>query len=333
MTALAAAVESLAARLSDVDLMLLALALVLQVCNLLLRSVAWRATLAAAMPWSRVRGRDVTGAYLAGTGVNSVLPARSGDVVRVLLAGRSIPDACTASVASSLLVETLLDAVVGAALIGWAVWSGALPLARLSPGAIDPRLAVVIAGVAGAGLAWAGLTHGRTQVQRLLRGLARGLAILGHPRAYAVRVAAPQALGWGFRVGSTLLLLQAFHIAGGLDAAVLALVAGSVATLVPLTPGGFGTQQALLALLLAPYASPAAAISYGLGSQLVITTVNVALGGTCLGLMLGTMPWRAHAQLAGAQTTDPTPADPLPTAAPVAVAATVPVGVAAQPVE
>jgi uncharacterized membrane protein YbhN (UPF0104 family) len=321
---LAAAVEALAARLSHVDVTLLGLALVLNVCNLLLRSAAWRATLAAAMPLSRIRGRSVTGAYLAGTGVNSVLPARSGDVVRVVLAGRSIPGACTASVASSLLVETLLDAVVGAALIGWAVWSGALPVRRLAPGAVDPRLTAAAVLVA-VGLVCLGLARGRGQLQRLLHGLARGLAILGHPRAYLLRVAAPQTLAWGFRVASTILLLEAFHIAGGIDAAVLALVAGSVATLVPLTPGGVGTQQALLALLLAPYASPAAAISYGLGSQLVITTVNVAVGGTCLGVMLGTMPWRAQARLAAAQTA--------PAPAPAPVAATVPVAVAAAPVE
>jgi uncharacterized membrane protein YbhN (UPF0104 family) len=325
VTQLAAAVEALAARLSHVDVTLLALALALNLCNLLLRSAAWRATLTAAMPQARIRGRSVTGAYLAGTGVNAVLPARSGDVVRVVLAGRSIPGACTVSVASSLLVETLLDAIVGAALIGWAVWSGSLPLRRLSPDAIDPRLTAGLAVLLVVGLTVVGLVRGQGQLRRLLRGLARGLAILGHPRAYLLRVAAPQALAWGFRVASTAFLLEAFHIAGGIDAAVLALVAGSVATLVPLTPGGFGTQQALLALLLAPYASPAAAISYGLGSQLALTTMNVALGGTCMGVMLGTMPWRAQARLAAAQ--------PVPAPAPAPVAATVPVAVAAAPVE
>ena len=59
---------------------------------------------------------------------------------KIVLASRSIPGACSASVASSLLVESMLDAVVGAGLIAWAVRSGALPLDRLTPAAIDGRM-------------------------------------------------------------------------------------------------------------------------------------------------------------------------------------------------
>ena len=40
--------------------------------------------------------------------------------------------------------------------------------------------------------------------------------------------------------------LKAFHVPAGLDDAALALVAGSLSTLLPFTPGGVGPQQALL---------------------------------------------------------------------------------------
>ena len=84
---------------------------------------------------ARVPWRSVTGAYLAGAGMNRVLPARGGDVAKVVLVNRSVPGASCAVVASGLLVETLLDAVVGGALLTWAVWSGAVPhaAARGSP--------------------------------------------------------------------------------------------------------------------------------------------------------------------------------------------------------
>ena len=251
MNTLAATAETFASRLSHVSVTLLVVAVTLHVAGLLLRATAWWSVLSAAVPSRRAPWRGVTGAYLAGTGVNNVIPARGGDVARVVLASRAVPDACCPTIASSLLVETLLDTLIGAGLIVWAVSTGALPFGLLSP-----------------------------------------------------------------------------QLPGGswtLIAAALAVPVGSVTTLVPLTPGGVGTQQALLALLLAPYASPAAAISYGLGSQLVITTVNVALGGTCLGVMLGTMPWRAQARLAAVQA--------VPAPAPAPVAATVPVAVAAAPVE
>ena len=256
MTAVAAAFETLAGRLSHVSLTLLAVAVALHVANLLLRSTAWRSVLAAAMPAARVRWRSVTGAYLAGAGVNSVVPARSGDVVKIVLASRSIPGSRSASVASSLLVESMLDAVVGAGLIAWAVRSGALPLDRLTPAAIDGRMLALAAALMAA-LAVAAAIRTRGRLGRVLTGLRRGLAILGHPRAYALRVAAPQTLAWACRVAGMACFLGAFHISGGLGVAALALVAGSITTVVPLTPGGVGTQQAMLVVLLAPVASPA----------------------------------------------------------------------------
>ena len=76
--------------------------------NLLLRATAWRAILKAAVPGHRVRWRSVTGAYLAGAGLNGVLPARGGDGAKVVLVNRSIPGASCAVVTSGLLVETLL---------------------------------------------------------------------------------------------------------------------------------------------------------------------------------------------------------------------------------
>ena len=52
---------------------------------------AWRNVLAAAYPGPRVPFRSIYGAYVAGVGVNSILPARSGDLVRVWFAHRAIP--------------------------------------------------------------------------------------------------------------------------------------------------------------------------------------------------------------------------------------------------
>ena len=59
--------------------------------NLLLRATAWRNILIAARPSERFRWRTVTGAYLAGVGVNAIVPARGGDVVKIYLVHRSVP--------------------------------------------------------------------------------------------------------------------------------------------------------------------------------------------------------------------------------------------------
>jgi uncharacterized membrane protein YbhN (UPF0104 family) len=226
--------------------------------------------------------------------MNGVLPARGGDVAKVVLVNRSVPGASCAVVASGLLVETLLDAVVGGALLTWAIWSGAVPTRLLEfrpPG--GSGVVVVIASVLiGAVVIAAGRARGHAT--RLAHKLRQGVAILESPRAYLRLVVLPQALGWMCRVASMYCFLHAFHVGGGLNHAALALVAGSVTSVMPLTPGGVGTQQALLMVLLAGVATPAAVLSFSVGTQLVMTTVNVLVGGVCMGLLLRMMPWRVR---------------------------------------
>jgi uncharacterized membrane protein YbhN (UPF0104 family) len=309
---LAAAAETFASRLSHVSVTLLVVAVALHVAGLLLRATAWWSVLSAAVPSRRAPWRGVAGAYLAGTGVNNVIPARGGDVARVVLATRAVPGACCPTIASSLLVETLLDTLIGAGLIVWAVSTGALPFALLRtqlPGGswtlIAAALAVPVALVVAACLV-------RDRAAAALAEARRGFAILASPRAYLVRVALPQVTAWMLRVLAMYCFLHAFHIDGQMNHAALALLAGSVTTLVPLTPGGVGTQQALLVVLLAGVAAPAAVLSFSLGTQLVITVVNVTLGGACMAFMLGRVPWPMRV---------PAPVEPAPALVPVAVPA------------
>src|SRR6185312_7114975 len=79
-------------QLSEVGFGALLIAIGFQVGNLVLRATAWRNILIAALPGRRVRWRTVTGAYLAGAGVNAVVPARGGDVMKLFLVHRSVPE-------------------------------------------------------------------------------------------------------------------------------------------------------------------------------------------------------------------------------------------------
>ena len=81
------------------------------------RSRAWRNILAAAYPESEVRWRSVFGAYAAGAGVNAVVPVRGGDLLKLYLVRRRVEGATYATLGASLLVETLVDAVLSAALL------------------------------------------------------------------------------------------------------------------------------------------------------------------------------------------------------------------------
>ena len=57
-------------------------------------------------------------------------------------------------------------------------------------------------------------------------------------------------LGWACRVASAAAFLDAFGIPATLRNALLVMVVGSLTTLLPVTPGGVGTQQALIVVVL-----------------------------------------------------------------------------------
>src|SRR6478672_10387031 len=90
----------------------LALALLFHFGNIALRSRAWFNTLRAAYPDEHFAWRWILGAYVAGVGVNSVVPVRGGDVVKVYLAKSGIPNSRYASVTSSFFVESVFDIAV-----------------------------------------------------------------------------------------------------------------------------------------------------------------------------------------------------------------------------
>src|SRR5258706_15169055 len=83
--------------------------------------------LRAAYPGVRFRWRDVWGAYFAGYGFNSVIPARGGDVVRLFPVNTSVPESTYPAVGATFAVETIFDAVMGSLMLTFAVTQGSFP--------------------------------------------------------------------------------------------------------------------------------------------------------------------------------------------------------------
>ena len=95
---------------------MLAIGLACHLARLVARSLAWRNILAASFPGARIRRLDIFGAYVAGVGLNSVAPARAGDVLKLVLTKRRVEGSNYATLTPTLLVETLFDTVVAAAI-------------------------------------------------------------------------------------------------------------------------------------------------------------------------------------------------------------------------
>src|SRR5438128_843286 len=104
----------------------LAIALGFHLTKVVLRTVAYRNILRASYPGQRVRWAPVTGAYIAGVGVNSIVPGRGGDLVKLYLIKQRLPGATYTTLASTLLAETVLDIVLASCFFLWALTQGFL---------------------------------------------------------------------------------------------------------------------------------------------------------------------------------------------------------------
>jgi uncharacterized membrane protein YbhN (UPF0104 family) len=281
----------------------LAVALAFHALKAVVRTFAWRNILRAAFPGAIVRRRTVVGAYLAGVGVNSIAPARAGDAVKLYIARHGIEGSNYATLTSSLVVETLFDFVVALILFVWALQLGVLPSLDVLPRLpnVDwtwilrhPRLGFVF-GFVLALLALVGVTWLARHIREFRRRLARGFAILGDRRQYVTEVVSWQALSWAFRFLSVWWFLKAFNVPTTLENALLVLVVQTLATLLPFSPGGAGTQQGLTAYILRGKASTTALLSFSVGMNIATTALNILLGFGAILLTLRTVRWRRFA--------------------------------------
>ncbi|HEY8502227.1 MAG TPA: lysylphosphatidylglycerol synthase transmembrane domain-containing protein [Solirubrobacterales bacterium] len=285
--------------LSEVDWSTFALALLFLLGMQLARAWAWRNVLRAAYPEKRIPFLPLAAAYLAGAGINAVMPAHAGDVTKVFLVKRQIPDSSYPAVTSSFLVQTVFDTSVGLLVLAYAITQGLLPpLPRIpdlpafeiSFWADHPRafaittLALLLSVVVGIYL----LAH---RVRRFWERVKQGLVILTEPRRYLREVAAWQGVGWLCRFAAFWFFLEAFGIGGSVGKVMLVMSVQAIAGIVPLTPGGAGAQQALLvATLEGP--SRAAVLSFSVGTQIAMAAWSVVLGFAAILLVFRTTDWR-----------------------------------------
>ena len=278
LTAVDRAFGTLLDHIEALDARLVVPALVLQLAVLVLRAVAWRNILVAACR-QRISVFAVVCAYSAGVALNGLLPARGGDAAKVGLVRTRVPGSSVATIAGSLPVLCVLDAVIVASLLG-TLWSaGAIPAVPL-PALPDashlalPLTAAVAVGALGATLASRRFSF---RVRPLLTSALQGLSILRSP-AQLVCSVLPWVLGaWACRIGAIYLALGAFHIHASLATAALLVVLSGASNAVPV-PGGGGSQQLLATYALRGTVPAAGALSFSFGVQLGVTALNSAVG-------------------------------------------------------
>ncbi len=262
---------------------------------LTLRSRASFNILRAAYPAERMRWREIWGAYMAGYGFNSVIPARGGDVVRLFLTKGSVPNSSYPAVASSFFVELVFDAFMAIFILSFAFSQGVFPkppeFAKLdafdlSYLASHPQFTLFLITFLGvAALVVMGALSARAIA--FWARIRQGLTILRDRRRFLRQVFAVQLVGWGFRFTAFWFLLEAFGVGGSVRNVLLVLGVNAIGTLVPFTPQGAGVQQALLVQVFAATAATATVAAYSVGQQIAIAAFTFAIGFAAMFFIFG----------------------------------------------
>jgi glycosyltransferase 2 family protein len=295
--------------LADVHWHWLGLAVAAQLCKLLAVSRAWRNIVKAAYPDRRVRYRQLLGAYVAGTGVNAIIPARGGDAVKLFITKRRVQGATYTTLVATALLQTLFDMVVAGAFVLWAISLGVLPGLHVLPHlpSLDygwafrhPKAGLVlfVALLLFGGLLVAWLVE---RVEDFQARVAQGFTAFRDRGYYVTRVVPWQVLDWSLRLTTVFCFLHAFGIRATLHNALLVQVSQSLATVLPFSPAGIGTEQALLLYVFRNVTSRSAALSFSVGMRVTLIFVNAIVGFTALFLMLRTLRFREAIDADGAK--------------------------------
>ena len=276
-------------------------ALLAQLAKLSCTSLAWRNVLVAAYPGTPIKRRSILAAYLAGVGVNAVVPLRAGDAVRIVLAHRAVATSTYTTVVSSTLVLSIFDITAASLVLLWAALAeNALPgigeLPKLPsydfswllahPLAADLLLASVVIGLVILGI-WI-----HRHVLDFWERVKQAFAVVRTPARYLRTVAFWQAGDWLFRLVAIWFMLDAFHIPQTIPNVLLVQASASVATLLPLTPAGIGTEQAFLLYAFRGTVASSQLLAFSVGMRIMLVSTNIVAGFTAIALTLRTLRYK-----------------------------------------
>jgi uncharacterized protein (TIRG00374 family) len=261
-------------------------ALALNLVSVGFRAVAWNLTIGQALPSPHPPFRSVFSAFGIGLLGNAVLPARAGELARVAVLRRHLPQergtGMSATLLGTVFAHRLFDLVPVALLVLYVLLTAKIPHWAVT--------SLVILGLVGVALLTVAFLsarrrherprrlHGVSTVRRLVTMARQGLAVLKEPWAAAGAIVF-QTLGWLTQLLAVWLAMRAFDIDAPLPAAGLVLLLMNVATIFPLWPGNIGLLQAAVALPLAQYGvAYATGFAYGLVLQAVEMSVGVGIG-------------------------------------------------------
>ena len=248
------------------------------------RPLGWHNILRAAYPDATgLRRADTVRAYLAGSGINSVVPARGGDVAKLAMVHRRIEGSRYPVLVATFVPETIFETAFGTGLVVWALAKGFLPVPTTSGELPSLDVSLVVGHPIRAVVLLAAFAAATWLFVRFLRGSVRqGIAILGSPRRFITGVASWQALARLIRLGSLAAFMAAFSLPVTAGTVVLVMAAQGGGRILPFAPVSAGLRLAMLSYGFVEVTGKSVdiaaitAFTFGVGAVLSISGLLVA---------------------------------------------------------
>jgi uncharacterized membrane protein YbhN (UPF0104 family) len=250
-----------------------------------LTAVSWMYVLRAVYPKQQVTYKLALGAYQGGVAINAVVPAKAGTWTMLGLFKLYIPGSKLATLLSAFAVQSIAFAVFS--VVNYIVLIVAHPdgvdtetgYLKTAWDYISDHTGLLILILACTGLLLYFVVRAYSAKIKSFRSqLVEGGAILHTPGRYATHVFLPAFLSYLCRWGYTGIFMAAFDIPVTVYTIFLVIAANSFAGAFAVTPGGVGTTQAILVVVLQNYAPADVVTAFSLAEGAVLTTWNLIFG-------------------------------------------------------
>jgi uncharacterized membrane protein YbhN (UPF0104 family) len=284
-----------------------AVAIALNLVSVVVRALAWTTVIRSAMKPPHPGPPLVFSAFSVGLFANAVLPGRIGELARVAVLTRKMPErkGAWATLVGTVFAHRVFDVVPVVLLVIYVVATANIP-----GSARATLIAAICIGIALFAFAFISARRpqepapleGRGRVGRLISMARQGLGVMRSPVGAAAAVLF-QIAGWVCQLFAVYTAMRAFGIHSPLPAAGVVLLLMNVVTIFPFWPGNVGLVQVAIASALAGYGvAYGRGIAYGFGLQAIEASVGIGVGVLFLareGLsmaMLRVMPNAAQAE-------------------------------------
>jgi uncharacterized protein (TIRG00374 family) len=260
-----------------------AVAIALNLVSVLARALAWTIVIRSAMTPPHPAPTLVFSAFSVGLFANAVLPGRIGELARVAVLTRKMPErkGAWATLVGTVFAHRVFDVVPVVLLVLYVVATANIPTYARSS-----LIAAICVGIALFAFAFISarrphevvVLEAPSKAARIIAMARQGLGVMRSPVGAALAILF-QCLGWICQLFAVWTAMRAFDIQAPLPAAGVVLLLMNVVTIFPFWPGNVGLVQVAIATALAGYGvAYGRGIAYGFGLQAIEASVGIGVG-------------------------------------------------------